>query len=224
MTDKMDDILKTGSPWESIDPNNLEELRIPKCADQFVRLLDAIRERYCGLPQPGHQLQFLNLQLELIESFRRRLVQLHNSSTENVKTTHILNAINYIVLVLREWGENIVSKRSLLFSLKNGGLTTDIPFFRPLLCSIICIYTPPCLASMPKTFIPFSINWSTISITGNSGYWRSYHRNPWTISKRNQWNIGTTIGLQCRIRTPWSRSYCRSRRARCYRFDHQKSN
>lgn len=109
MTDKMDDILTKGSPWELIDPNNLEELKIPKCADQFVRLLDAIRERYCSLPQPGHQLQFLNLQLELIESFRRRLVQLHNSSIDNVRSTNILNAINYITSVLREWGENVVS-------------------------------------------------------------------------------------------------------------------
>lgn len=109
MTDKMDDILTHGSPWEHIDPSNLEELRIPKCADQFIRLLDAIRERYCGLPQPGHQLQFLNLQLELIDSFRRRLVQLHNSSADNIKTTNILNAINYLTLVLGEWGENVVS-------------------------------------------------------------------------------------------------------------------
>lgn len=105
----MDEILTKGTPWEFIDPNNLEELRIPKCADQFVRLLDAIRERYCNLPQPGHQLQFLNLQLELIESFRRRLVQLHNSPIDNVKTTYILNAVNYLTSVLREWGENVVS-------------------------------------------------------------------------------------------------------------------
>lgn len=151
MTDKMDEILKTGAPWESIDPNNLEELRIPKCADQFVRLLDAIRERYCGLPQPGHQLQFLNLQLELIENFRRRLAQLHNSSTENVKTTHILNAINYVVLVLREWGENIVSHDNLYKERHLNHL-----LFRYF--SIICIYTRLCLAPMPRTFTPYSTN------------------------------------------------------------------
>lgn len=109
----MDNILTSGTAWEFIDPNNLEELKIPRSADQFIRLLDAIRERYCGLPQPGHQLQFLNLQLELIEDFRCRLVQLHNSAMDNVSTTKILNAINYLVSVLREWGENVVSKEKI---------------------------------------------------------------------------------------------------------------
>lgn len=51
----MDVMMTRGTPWEFIDPINLEELKIPKCADQFVRLLDAIKERYCVLPQPGHQ-------------------------------------------------------------------------------------------------------------------------------------------------------------------------
>lgn len=105
----MNAILMSKSAWAFIDPNNLEELKIPKCADQFIRLLDAIRERYCNLAQPGHQLQFLNLQLELIESFRRRLVHMHNSPVDNVTTTMVLNAINYLNSVLREWGENVVS-------------------------------------------------------------------------------------------------------------------
>lgn len=106
----MDAILAGNSAATFIDPNNLEDLKIPRCADQFVRLLDAIRERYCNLPQPGHQLQFLNLQLELIESFRLRLHQMHNSPTIDVSTTLVLNAINYVNSVLREWGENVVSK------------------------------------------------------------------------------------------------------------------
>lgn len=105
----MDAILSQPNAWIFIDPNNLEDLKIPKCADQFVRLLDAIRERYCNLPQPGHQLQFLNLQLELIEAFRQRLVDLHGDPDENVTTTMVLNAINYLNSVLREWGENVVS-------------------------------------------------------------------------------------------------------------------
>lgn len=48
-------MLKIGNPWECLDPTNLDELKIPKCADHFIRLLDAIKERYCCLPQPGHQ-------------------------------------------------------------------------------------------------------------------------------------------------------------------------
>jgi RAD50-interacting protein 1 len=123
--DKMDLLLfDDNSPWEMLDPfgftnitspitaasmssrdeHELDELKIPKCADQFVRLLEAMKERYCILPQPAHQLQFLALQTELIDNFRRRLVQLHNTS---VSTLNILNAIFYISSVLREWGENV---------------------------------------------------------------------------------------------------------------------
>lgn len=124
-SDKMDLILSAeNQPWDMLDPFGftnitsphsaasmnshddleMDELKIPKCADQFVRLLEAMKERYCILPQPHHQLQFLELQIELIDNFRRRLVQLHNTS---VSTLNILNAIFYITSVLREWGENV---------------------------------------------------------------------------------------------------------------------
>lgn len=102
----MDDILQAETPFQLIDPNTFDDdLKIPKCADQFMRLLDAIKDRYYGLIQPGHQLQFLQLQLELIDSFRRRLVQLHSSGA--VASLPVLNAINYLIMVLREWGENV---------------------------------------------------------------------------------------------------------------------
>jgi len=125
-SEKMDLILSDDNqPWEMLDPFGfthitspiaaasmstsedveLEELKIPKCADQFVRLLEAMKERYCILPQPHHQLQFLALQIDLVDSFRRRLIQLHN--TGSVSTLNVLNAIFYIAAVLREWGENV---------------------------------------------------------------------------------------------------------------------
>ncbi|XP_053952896.1 RINT1-like protein [Anastrepha ludens] len=104
--EKMDLILHGDSPWMRIDPNFYDnDLKIPKCADQFIRLLEAIKDRYYTLIQPGQQLQFLSLQLELIENFRRRLVQLYSSG--EVEIISILNAINYLALVLREWGENV---------------------------------------------------------------------------------------------------------------------
>lgn len=105
----MDAMLKTGTPWEFIDPSNMDEMKIPKCADQFIRLLFAIKERYCILTDVEHQLKFLNLQLELIDSFRRRLVQLHGSTIDNVSSTKVLNAINYLNSVFKEWGESVVS-------------------------------------------------------------------------------------------------------------------
>lgn len=106
-SEKMDSILQQETSFECLEPSNTEKLKIPKCADQFIRLLDAIRERYCNLPQPSHRIKFLHLQMELIDNFQRRLVQLHNNSTNNVNTVHILNALNYVIFVLREWGESV---------------------------------------------------------------------------------------------------------------------
>lgn len=99
-------ILQADNPWQLIDPNIYDDdLKIPKCADQFIRLLEAIKDRYYALIQPGHQLQFLFLQLGLIDNFRLRLVQLHSNAV--VESIPILNAINYIKQVLSEWGENV---------------------------------------------------------------------------------------------------------------------
>ncbi|KAL9905861.1 RINT1-like protein [Glossina fuscipes] len=104
--DKMDAILHAENSWIVIDPNTFDDdLKIPKCADKFVCLLEAIKDRYYSLIQPGHQLQFLDLQLKLIDDFRRRLVQLHSNGV--IESIPILNAINYVKMVLSEWGENV---------------------------------------------------------------------------------------------------------------------
>lgn len=103
----MDIILQQASAFECLEPSNTEKLKIPRCADQFVRLLDAICDRYCILPQPAHRIKFLNLQMELIDNFQRRLVQLHNDQKNKINTVDILNALNYVIFVLREWGESV---------------------------------------------------------------------------------------------------------------------
>lgn len=103
----MDFILQSSGAWDCLEPSNSEKLKIPRCADQFIRLLDAIRERYCNLPQPAHRILFFRLQTELIDNFQRRLVQLHNNPDNDVNTVHILNALNYVIFVLGEWGESV---------------------------------------------------------------------------------------------------------------------
>lgn len=71
------------------------------CVDKFINLLTTITERYCYLPQPGHKLQFLQLQLELLDDFRVRLLQLHRE--ENVSQSSTLNSVSGLIYVLGEW-------------------------------------------------------------------------------------------------------------------------
>ena len=68
-------------------------------------------DRYKPLPDPVAKVQFLGLQLELLEDFRIRLVQVMKEAA-HIPTGHaytaVLNAIHYIVQVLREWNELVV--------------------------------------------------------------------------------------------------------------------
>lgn len=75
-------------------------------------LLLVFVDRYKHLPQPQHKLRFLALQQELLEDFRTRLVQVMKQEAQNVLGQHycsILNTAYYIVEVLREWSELVVS-------------------------------------------------------------------------------------------------------------------
>ena len=72
---------------------------------------NCISDRYKPLPHPSHKLRFLDLQLELLEDFRIRVVQVkdntHNPLGE--RFCAIMNTAYYITEVLREWSELIVS-------------------------------------------------------------------------------------------------------------------
>lgn len=104
-------------PPNSIDAfeplmSDVEDLKITTCADAFITLLQTITERYESLPQPGHRLQFLELQLELLDDFRVRLLQLINAEEGDIIESiipAIANSIYYIENVLIDWGTMLVS-------------------------------------------------------------------------------------------------------------------
>lgn len=75
-------------------------------------------DRYKYLPSPDHRLKFLGMQLELLEDFRIRLVQVMKEVThDSLGDTFcaIFNAVHYITEVLREWcnatvGQHVLSR------------------------------------------------------------------------------------------------------------------
>lgn len=100
----------TYETFQSISSDD-DNLKITTCADNFMTLLQTITERYELLPQPGHRLQFLELQLELLDDFRVRLLQLGNAETGNVvesKLPMIANTLYYVENVLVDWGNTLV--------------------------------------------------------------------------------------------------------------------
>ncbi|KPJ08133.1 RAD50-interacting protein 1 [Papilio machaon] len=93
-------------------------LWVPRCADWFIALLKTIEDRYSMLPQPGHRLQFVELQLELIEEWRVRLTQLLGAALHELRAESllaggpqplaaVLNAAHYTRTVLLQWAHSL---------------------------------------------------------------------------------------------------------------------
>ncbi|XP_066262589.1 RAD50-interacting protein 1 [Euwallacea similis] len=106
--EKMDGILSSNT-IEAFDllTCDVEDLKITTCADAFITLLQTIAERYECLPQPGHRLQFLDLQLELLDDFRVRLLQIVNAEQGDymeTKVPMVANTLHYVEGVLVDWG------------------------------------------------------------------------------------------------------------------------
>ncbi|GFO00969.1 rad50-interacting protein 1-like [Plakobranchus ocellatus] len=127
---KIEQMLHSPSCWESQykDISDLDEVRVPECAEGFMMLLQTITDRYRKLPVSDAKLQFLGLQLELLEDFRMRLVQVMKT-TSTAPTGHImcavLNAVHYVTQVLRDWSELTFFLQLLCYK-NNRSLKTEI--------------------------------------------------------------------------------------------------
>ncbi|XP_063825281.1 RAD50-interacting protein 1 [Ostrinia nubilalis] len=93
---------------------------VPRGADWFIALLKTIEDRYVVLPQPGHRLQFLELQLELVEEWRVRLTQLLNAAVSSLRPetfltadssphplTAVINATHHTRTTLIQWAHSL---------------------------------------------------------------------------------------------------------------------
>lgn len=129
---RLNDILTAKEAYTFLYPNPCDdEMKVPKCADHFLRLLDAVKKRYCVLKEPGHQMQFLLLQNEVIENFSVRLKEI--AENKEVKLVTIVNAVYYLTTVLSEWCENVhyLHLQTLSTSLNENG-DVNIVFDKPL--------------------------------------------------------------------------------------------
>lgn len=135
----MDAILNSNTAWEILSGPEVNDIKETECANAFLTLLTTISDRYKHLPQPGHRyvrmifnifrkkrktvynsviqikhsyrLQFLELQLELIDDWRVRLLQLlHEDCVDPLASLmpRILNTLHYVANVLEEWGVTVV--------------------------------------------------------------------------------------------------------------------
>ncbi|KAM6093264.1 RAD50-interacting protein 1 isoform 3-T3 [Theristicus caerulescens] len=109
---KMDSMLSSEAAWISQykDITDVDEMKVPDCAETFMTLLLVITDRYKNLPTASRKLQFLALQKELVDDFRIRLTQVMKEETRaslGFRYCAILNAVNYIATVLADWADNV---------------------------------------------------------------------------------------------------------------------
>ncbi|XP_027395495.1 RAD50-interacting protein 1 isoform X3 [Bos indicus x Bos taurus] len=109
---KMDSMLSSEAAWISQykDITDVDEMKVPDCAETFMTLLLVITDRYKNLPTASRKLQFLELQKDLVDDFRIRLTQVMKEETRaslGFRYCAILNAVNYISAVLADWADNV---------------------------------------------------------------------------------------------------------------------
>ncbi|KAI8794641.1 RAD50-interacting protein 1 [Biomphalaria glabrata] len=127
---KIEQMLQSPSCWESQykSVEDSDEVKVPECAESFMTLLHTMTDRYKRLPVSDAKLQFLGLQLELLEDFRMRLVQvMKDASTSPTGPTFcaVLNAVHYVVQVLGEWSELTFFLQLLCYK-QNRSLKTNL--------------------------------------------------------------------------------------------------
>nr|XP_015207675.1 PREDICTED: RAD50-interacting protein 1 [Lepisosteus oculatus] len=110
--EKVDALLAAEGAWSSQyrDIADLDELKVPDCAETFMTLLLVITDRYRSLPSPRARLSFLALQKELVDDFRIRLTQVMKEESRcplGPRYCAILNATNYVSAVLADWADNV---------------------------------------------------------------------------------------------------------------------
>ncbi|XP_048248594.1 RAD50-interacting protein 1-like [Haliotis rufescens] len=109
---KIEAMLSSPTAWQSQyrDIADVDELKVPECGESFMTLLLTITDRYKPLPDVTSKLRFLGLQLELLEDFRVRVVQVMQQETHNPVGScfcAILNTVHYVGEVLQEWSETV---------------------------------------------------------------------------------------------------------------------
>ena len=102
--EKLDKAVCEEGAWQSEVGDQL----VPAAAQSFLSVLLSVTERYKYLKFSEHRLQFLELQLQLLEDFRVRLVQLVRSEHEEPLESNfcpIIVTANHLIEVLRNWAE-----------------------------------------------------------------------------------------------------------------------
>lgn len=102
--------------------SDIDKMKPPHCAESFMSMINAITDRFNELPYQSKKLQFIALQIELINDFHLRICQIIRDEAKapfGKIYLGALNAVNYVMSVLDEW------KNSTVLFIQNRNLNTE---------------------------------------------------------------------------------------------------
>lgn len=138
--EKLDGMMSSVTAWDSQYRHiaDVDELKVPECGESFMTLMLTITDRYKPLPHPSQKLQFLDLQLDLLEDFRVRIVQVKDNTHNPLSDCFcsILNTAHYVAEVLQEWSELVFFLQLQFYKMEcseqtapeESSQSSDIPF------------------------------------------------------------------------------------------------
>ncbi|KAK5973501.1 hypothetical protein GCK32_015498 [Trichostrongylus colubriformis] len=110
--DRMDEMLSSPDRWQNRfrSLEEADQYLVCNCADAFVSMLHSQQCRAKLLPDDVAQRKFLNLQLLLIDDFRKRLAQIANQAESpwSEPFPNVMNAIWYLRQVVEEWSDSCI--------------------------------------------------------------------------------------------------------------------
>jgi len=114
--EKLENLLADENTWKpkfsslSNLEGDVDESKVPECAESVVTMLLTVTDRYKNLSEWKEKVRFLDLQLSLLDDFRLRITQIIRSiacSASNDQTYAVVNAASYIASMLADWADNL---------------------------------------------------------------------------------------------------------------------
>ncbi|KAL1116060.1 hypothetical protein AAG570_005555 [Ranatra chinensis] len=101
--DKMRRMLSSATAWSEVCLDN----RTTEVNRTYLAILSSMTDRYSALLQPGHKLQFVDLQIELTKelclSFEEVLQEERQGDALNSRLPAVLNTASYLMTSLQQW-------------------------------------------------------------------------------------------------------------------------
>ncbi|XP_074594335.1 RAD50 interactor 1 [Brevipalpus obovatus] len=171
------------SPLDDEDLEDNEDFKVPEVADNFILMLQTMTERLRYLAKIGHRYVFIDLEIKMLADFHLRLAQLYRSLEDQVlnnwplpsKFFSILNALNFVDVVLKNWKSHEIFGEMSEFTTKDSILDETTETYEHLINEMLKRTIASIETSLNEGFIKYSnLGWHILSPSDDNHQYTSY--------------------------------------------------